>query len=179
MSEKRDFEFIDKIISLPINNWDSLIESIGNVFNTNNAGALKILSQYIQNGYEINNASDFKQALLQEHTTKSGADLTIEIIAYYFGIDKNKMFHFKKKGSYGYGKQLAIFFLYYHNRLSREEISKLFSIKETSVRYAIKKTRKYVELPVYRKNIKEISNLLGAKTIYYKLISNKLFGNKN
>lgn len=178
MSKKESIEFIEKIIALPVNNWDDIINAISKAYEVPVNNVLTMISNYIVNGHTIHSASDLKQILLQEFSRKSGKDLTIDIIVYYFNIKRENIFQLKNKGICGYSKQIVIFFLYYHNGLSRKQIADIFSIKETSVRYSIKKVRKYIEIPVYKKDIKTLSEYLGAKYVYYKLISKNLFGNK-
>lgn len=179
MQENGTNRILSRIILLPVNNWDTIIKGIGDAFCITSAEVFKMISNYVSQGYKINTASQLKQILLREYSKKSGPDLTIDIIAYYFDIERENIFLVKNRGLFGYSKQITMFFLYYHNQLSRKEIASIFSVKETSVRYSIKRVRKYIDLPVYKKDIKAISEQLGAKNIYYKLLAKNLHGNKN
>lgn len=179
MQENRNDKILTRIILLPIGNWDMIIKGMATIYNTSVSEVLNIISEYIRKGHKIETASDLKQVLLKEYSKKSGPELTVDIISYYFDIEKKNIFISRRRGILGYSKQITIFFLYYHNQLSKKEIAKMFSIKATSIRYAIKKVRKYADLPVYKKDIKAISEQLGAKNIYYKLLAKSLHGNKN
>lgn len=174
MREREGVCLINRIILLPINNWDTIIEGIKETLEISDSSVLKLTSQLLAEGYKIESASDLKQALLVTYSKKSGYDLTLDIISFHFDIEKEKIMLHRDKGLYGYSKQLAIFFMYYHNDMDKEAIAKIFSIKESTVRYSVKKVKKYIELPVYKKDIKSISEYLGAKIIYYKLLAKNL-----